>query len=157
MLSARLSHASPAPHNQASTCKRELEHANRTMTKWADTMEQMVNESNLSGSIRDSIHSEANKILDMIEEFNARVGKPEAVASSLASDLVTIRRRSNRMALDIYLNTFDMRWPQNSLQLGVIVERVQQACLDRATIQALETPPNPLEELPKLVQMAQAQ
>lgn len=112
-------------------------------------MEQKVSESNLPVSIRDSIHAEANKILDMIEEFGVQVGQSSVAASSLASDLVTIRRRSNRMALDIYLNTFDMRWPQDSLQLGVIVERVQQACLDRATIQALESPANPLEELPK--------
>jgi predicted NUDIX family NTP pyrophosphohydrolase len=110
-------------------------------------MEQMVNESNLSGAVRDQVHAEANKILDMIEEFGSQVGQPSASASSLARDLVTIRRRSNRMALDVYLNTFDMRWPQNSLQLGVIVERVQQACLDRATIQLLETQPNPLETL----------
>lgn len=110
-------------------------------------MEEMVNESKLPATIRDSIHSEANKILDMIDEFGLQVGQQSVPASSLTRDLVTIRRRSNRMALDIYLNTFDMRWPQNSLQLGIIVERVQQACLDRAAIQALESAPNPLEAL----------
>lgn len=105
-----------------------------------------MNESKLPVAIRDSIHSEANKVIDLIEEFAENVGrKPEVAPSQLARDLVTIRRRSNRMALDIYLNTFDMRWPQNSLQLGVIVERVQQACLDRQTIQALESPANPLD------------
>lgn len=114
-------------------------------------MEDMVNESQLPTSIRDSIHSEANKILDMIEEFGANVGsKQEVPSEQLARDLVTIRRRSNRMALDIYLNTLDMRWPQNSLQLGVIVERVQQACLDRQTIQALEAPQDPAEVLKTL-------
>lgn len=109
-------------------------------------MEQMVNESTLPANIRESIHNEANKILDMIEEFGEQIrNRP---AAQLAKDLVTIRRRSNRMALDIYLNTFDMRWPQNSLQLGITAERVQQACLDRNTIQALEAyPKNPLEPL----------
>jgi len=105
----------------------------------------MVNESKLPTSIRESIHNEANKILDMIEEFGVQVKTRHS--SLLAKDLVTIRRRSNRMALDIYLNTFDMRWPQNSLQLGVLVERVQQACLDRRAIEALESPPSPLEPL----------
>ena len=110
-------------------------------------MEFMVNESNLPKSIRDSIHSEANKVLDMIEDFGQSFDKPNQSANQLAGELVTIRRRANRLALDIYLNTFDMRWPQTSVQLGVIVERAQQACLDRAAIQALETPPNPLNPL----------
>ena len=109
-------------------------------------MESMVNESNLSPSVRDSLHTEANNVLDLIEDFGDQVTKLASPAQ-LAKDLVTIRRRANKLALDIYLNTFDMRWPQNSLQLGVIVERVQQACLDRTTIQALESPPNPLESL----------
>lgn len=108
-------------------------------------MESMVNESKLPVTARESIHAEANKVLDMIEDFGQQVASQPA--GQLAKDLVAIRRRSNRMALDIYLNTFDMRWPQNSLQLGVIVERVQQACLDRATIQMLESPPNPLDPL----------
>lgn len=103
-------------------------------------MENMVNESELPVSIRQTIHGEANKILDLIEEFGEQVNsKP---AQDLAKDLVAIRRRSNRMALDIYLNTFDMRWPQTSLQLGVTVERVEQACLNRSAIQALEAPPS---------------
>lgn len=108
-------------------------------------MEEMVNESKLPASIRETIHNEANKVLDMIEEYGQQIGKSSS--SQLARDLVSIRRRSNRMALDIYLNTFDMRWPQNSLQIGIIVERVQQACLDRQSIQALEAPSNPLEPL----------
>ena len=134
-------------HSTSNVCRRELENANRTISAWAATMEEMVNESKLPTSIRDSIHSEANKVLDMIEEFGINVGEKRVSANQLARDLVTIRRRSNRMALDIYLNTFDMRWPQNSLQLGIIVERVQQACLDRATIVALESDTNPLNPL----------
>lgn len=107
----------------------------------------MVNESNLPNALRETVHSEANKVLDMIEDFGQIVDRPDQSANQLVRELVNIRRRSNRMALDIYLNTFDMRWPQTSLQLGVIVERVQQACLDQATIQALETPSNPLNPL----------
>lgn len=110
-------------------------------------MEMMVNESNLPGSVRETIHAEANKVLDMIEDFGQAVDRADRTPNQLAKELVTIRRRSNRLALDIYLNTFDMRWPQTSVQLGVIVERAQQACLDRAAIQALETPPNPLNPL----------
>lgn len=113
------------------------------MTKWAENMEEMVNESQLPVQIRESIHNEANKILDLIEDFSEQIKTKEPAI--LAKDLVTIRKRSNRMALDIYLNTFDMRWPQNSLQVGVTVERVQQACLDRNSIQALESSSNPLD------------
>lgn len=112
------------------------------MTKWAENMEEMVNESKLPVQIRESIHNEANKILDLIEDFSEEVRTKQP--AMLARDLVDIRKRSNRMALDIYLNTFDMRWPQNSLQVGVIVERVQQACLDRNTVVALESPSSPL-------------
>lgn len=108
-------------------------------------MENMVNESQLPSAIRDSVHNEANNILDMIETYGEQIDK--LTPSQLASNLVNIRRRANRMALDIYLNTFDMRWPQNSFGLGIAVERVQQACLDRQTIQALETPSAPLAEL----------
>lgn len=115
------------------------------MAKWGETMEGMVNESNLPPSVRESIHNEANKILDMIEDFGEQIKTHSP--SQLAKDLVTIRRRSNRMALDIYLNTFDMRWPQTSLHVDVTVERVQQACLDRAAVEALEAPPNPLSLL----------
>lgn len=108
-------------------------------------MENLVNEADLPVTIRKSIHEEANKILDMIEDFGEQVKSRQP--SELAKDLVLIRRRSNRMALDIYLNTFDMRWPQNSLSLGVTVERVQQACLDRSAIMALESPSDPLGPL----------
>lgn len=110
-------------------------------------MEEMINESKLIANVRELIHNEANTVLDMIEEFGEQIEKEMPI--KLAKDLVNIRRRANRLALDVYLRTFDMRWPQNSLQLGVIVERVQQACLDRGTIQALETPANPLETLLK--------
>lgn len=108
-------------------------------------MEDMVNESKLGANVREIVHNEANMVLDLIEEFGEQVNKNSA--SNLARDLVNIRRRANRLALDIYLRTFDMRWPQNSLQLGVIVERVQQACLTPSAIQALESPPSPLEPL----------
>lgn len=101
-------------------------------------MESMVNESRLPASARESVHSEANKVLDLIEEFGQQIGRQPA--QELARRLVAVRRRANRMALDVYLNTFDMRWPQNSLQLGVTVERVQQACLERAAIELLESP-----------------
>lgn len=115
------------------------------MSNWGDTMENMVNESKLPASIREAIHSEANKILDMIEDFGSDVKTKQP--AQLAKDLISIRRLSNRMALDVYLNTFDMRWPQTSLSIGVAVERVQQACLDRDTIQKLESVANPLEPL----------
>lgn len=115
------------------------------MSRFGETLEEMVNESKLPNSIRQTIHNEANKILDMIEDFGHQLRSKRPL--ELARDLVDIRRRSNRMALDIYLHTFDMRWPQNSLGLGITVERVQQACLDRQTIQALESPPSPLEPL----------
>lgn len=108
-------------------------------------MEDLVNESQLPPTTRDTLHKEANQILDMIEDFGQQIASH--TPAQLSKDLVTIRRRSNRLALDIYLSTFDMRWPQNSLQLGVIVERVQQACLDRAAIQLLEAPLSPLPEL----------
>lgn len=105
-----------------------------------------MNESKLPTTIREAIHNQANKVLDMIEEFGEQI--KTRPASQLARDLVTIRKSSNRMALDIYLNTFDMRWPQNSLQVGITVERVQQACLDRQQIQLLEAPEQPiLDEL----------
>lgn len=107
-------------------------------------MEDLVNESQLPAA-RETLHREANEILDMIEDFGQRI--VSQTPAQLTKDLVTIRRRSNRLALDIYLSTFDMRWPQNSLQLGVIIERVQQACLDRAAIQLLEAPLSPLPEL----------
>lgn len=116
-----------------------------TISKWGETMEEMVNESKLPASIRETIHNEANKVLDMIEAYGQQIGR--STPTKLAKDLVAIRRLANRMALDIYLNTFDMRWPQNSLQIGIIVERVQQACLDRQSIQLLESPANPLEPL----------
>lgn len=115
------------------------------MSQWAENMEIMVNESRLPKNIRETIHNEANKILDLVEDFGEQIATKQP--NQLAKDLVTIRRRSNRMALDIYLNTFDMRWPQNSLSLGVTIERVQQACLDRETIQALESPSDPLQPL----------
>lgn len=108
-------------------------------------MEEMVNESKLAANVRESVYNEANKILDLIEDFGAQIA--ERPPGSLAKDLVSIRRRANRLALDVYLNTFDMRWPQNSLHLGVIVERVQQACLDRNSIQLLESPAQPLAAL----------
>lgn len=143
-MTITLARASPDAQQRAGTCRRELESANRTLSDWAKRMEDMVMESNLSASTRDLVHNEANKILDMIEEFGEQIGvRPPSV---LARNLVQIRRRSNKMALDVYLNTFDMRWPQNSLQLGIIVERVQQACLDRITINALEAAPSPLAE-----------
>lgn len=114
-----------------------------SMKKWAENMEKMVNESELPAPIRENIHNEANKILDSIELFReqTKTQKP----AMLAGDLVAVRKRFNKMALDVYLNTFDMRWPQNSLQVGVTVERVQQACLDKDTIQTLEAPSNPLD------------
>lgn len=105
----------------------------------------MVNESELPTTIKGQIHNEANTILDLIEDFGEKI--KQLPPNQLAKDLVSIRRRSNRLALDIYLNTLDMRWPQNSLQIGVIVERVQQACLDRGSIHSLESAPNPLQEL----------
>lgn len=84
---------------------------------------------------------EENRIQDMITSFGANMNKKPI--EQLVKDLVSIRRRSNRMALDIYLRTFDMRWPHTSVQLGVAVERVQQACLsnlDRTAMMVLGSP-----------------
>lgn len=129
------------------SCKNELENSNKTISSWADTMKDLLKDSKLPPSIRDPIQSEANKILTMISEFGINVNrnKPKITAYQLAGDLVAIRRRSNRLALDMYLAEYDMRWPQNSIQLGVIVDRVQQACLDRLTIQKLESSSDPLD------------
>lgn len=105
----------------------------------------MVNESKLPDTTRDNVHKAANNVLDAIEDFGHKIdSKP---ASQLAKDLVSIRRQSNRMALEVYLHTLDMRWPQKSLQLSITIERVQQACLDRHSIQALESDPNPIDGL----------
>lgn len=97
-----------------------------TLSIWADNLEDMVNESTLPNNIRSTLHEEADRLLDMIGDFGDNLTKKPV--EQLSKDLVNIRRRSNRLALDIYLNTFDMRWPQASLQLGVLVERAQQAC-----------------------------
>lgn len=105
----------------------------------------MINESKLPSNSRESIHKSANQVLDMIEDFGQRLNSRPPL--DLASDLVNIRRQSNRLALEVYLNTFDMRWPHASLQLGITVERVQQACLSRNAIVALESPKNPLDLL----------
>lgn len=109
----------------------------------------MVNESKLSASARENVHKAANNVLDLIEDFGNQLGSRQP--SQLAHDLVNIRRQSNRMALEVYLHTFDMRWPQTSLNLGITVERVQQACLNRQQILALESPENPIELLPKAI------
>lgn len=102
----------------------------------------MVNESKLPGSTRESVHNAANQLLDLIEDFGEQLNSKSP--NQLAKDLVSIRRQSNRLALEVYLHTFDMRWPQTSLQLGVTVERVQQACLDRNSIRIMESPEQPL-------------
>jgi len=100
-----------------------------------------MEESILSNSTLDEAVKEESKIRDLIESFGANINKKPI--ESLVKDLVSIRRRSNKMALEIYLKTFDMRWPQTSVQLGVAVERVQQACLsslDRAATLVLNSP-----------------
>lgn len=105
----------------------------------------MVNESKLPETSRENVHKAANHILDAIEDFGHRIDSRQA--SQLAKDLVNIRRQSNRMSLEVYLHTLDMRWPQKSLQLSITIERVQQACLDRHSIQALEADPIPIDGL----------
>lgn len=112
-----------------------------TISNWSVTMRRMMEESILSNSTLDEAVKEESKIRDLIESFGANINKKPI--ESLVKDLVSIRRRSNKMALEIYLKTFDMRWPQTSVQLGVAVERVQQACLsslDRAATLVLNSP-----------------
>lgn len=58
-------------------------------------------------------------------------------------NLVTLKRRTNRLALSVYLKTFNPVWPQNSAQLASTVERVQLACMpnqDRAAMLVLNSP-----------------
>lgn len=104
-------------------------------------MRQMVSESEMANLTNDTVVREQSKIKNLIENFSANIKKRPI--ERLVKDLETIRRVSNRMALDIYLKTFDMRWPRTSVQLGVAVERVQQACLsnlDRAAMMVLNSP-----------------
>lgn len=119
------------------------------MSAWGETLESMINESKLPSKSRESIHKSANQVLDMIEDFGTKLEARSP--GELARDLVDIRRQSNRLALEVYLNTFDMRWPQTSLQVGITVERVQQACLTRQMINSLEAPQDPLELLRPLL------
>lgn len=105
----------------------------------------MINESKLPSNSRESIHRAANDVLDLIEDFGQQLDKRSP--NELAKDLVSIRRQSNRLAIEVYLNTFDMRWVQTSMHLGTTVDRVQQACLTRNAIDLLTAPENPLEFL----------
>lgn len=105
----------------------------------------MVSESDLPGLSSESTIREQTKIRNLIENFGANMNKRPI--ERLVKDLESIRRASNRLALDFYLRTFDMRWPQTSVQLGVAVERVQQACLsnlDRAAMLVLNSPSSKL-------------
>lgn len=107
-------------------------------------MNQMLTSESGSAQINPvslAVLKEGTKIQDAIISFGANMNKKPI--EQLVKDLISIRRRSNRMALDIYLKTFDMRWPQTSVQLGVAVERVQQACisnLDRVAMLVLTSP-----------------
>lgn len=115
------------------------------MTTWSATMRQMVSESKVPKLTDETVLKQQGKIRYLIESFSANMNKRPI--ERLVKDLESIRRTSNRMALDIYLKTFDMRWPQTSVQLGVAVERVQQACLsnlDRAAILVLNSPFSPV-------------
>lgn len=108
-------------------------------------MKQMVSESKIPKSTSETVLKEQTRIRYLIENFSANMNKRPI--ERLVKDLETIRRSSNRMALDVYLKTFDMRWPQTSVQIGVAVEKVQQACLsnlDRAAILVLNSPFSPL-------------
>lgn len=113
-----------------------------TLANWLAGMRTMIGESSLGASPNGTqIVREAGKVQELIESFGANLNRRPI--ERLVKDLVMIRRRSNRVALDVYLRTFDNRWPQTSVQLGVVVERVQRACLsniDRAAMMVLNSP-----------------
>lgn len=120
------------------SCAAELSAANRTFSDWSVKVRQIINDSSLQGVARERISREESKLHQLIADFASHLNKKPIEKS--VKDLVAIKRQSNRVALDAYLKTHDARWPQNSVQLGVIVERVQQACLstlDRATMMVL--------------------
>lgn len=134
---------------QEKSCSRELQHSDKTLSAWAKTMEEMMSDARLPDSQpnKQAIHAEANGVLDAIEAFHDALavgGAPRRPVVELARELVALRRRASAFALAMYLNSVDMRWPTHSMQMGVIVERVEQACLDRKTIIELEAPPQEL-------------
>lgn len=128
--------------NRKLSCAAELGSVNRTFADWSVKLRQMISESSLHGIGKEHIAREENKLHQLIADFGARLNKRPI--EKLVKDSVIIRRQSNRVALDVYLKTYDARWPQNSVQLGVAVERVQHACLstlDRAAMMVLNTNP----------------
>lgn len=101
----------------------------------------MISQSSMEKPVQSEVTKELNKIQLLADKFSTNINKKPIERQ--VKDLVELRRMSNRLALSIYLKTFDMRLPQSSVQLGVAVERVQQACLsnlDRAAMLVLNSP-----------------
>lgn len=101
----------------------------------------MISESRLHEPVQKEMVRELNKLQNLVDKFGSNVNKKPI--ESLVKDLVVLRRASNKLALTIYLKTFDMRLPQASVQMAVAVEKVQQACLsnlDRAAMLVLNSP-----------------
>lgn len=82
---------------------------------------------------------EADRIHKIILKFGSEINNKKPI-EQLVKDLSAIRRRTNKLALDVYLKSFDLKWLQLTVQLGVLIERVQKACLsnvDRAAMMVL--------------------
>lgn len=96
------------------------------MSEWAGQIQEIMNDSQLPAQMRESLKNEVNKVLHMIKDFGKQIKTKQP--SLLAKNLLTIIRRLNLMAIGIYVNTFDIRWFNMVLHVGVTVERVSQAC-----------------------------
>lgn len=115
-----------------------------SLTNWAQNMEQQVTDANLPDESSKALFAEANQVLNDIEAFTSSLETWQANKRNIdliAGDLVAIRRRGNLFSLSMYLSTLDMRWPGTSMSLSTIVDRVQQACLERSSVVAMEAPP----------------
>lgn len=137
LIDAEVRRLGSSSHRRLS-CAAELGGANRTFSDWSMKVRQMISETALQGASKEHILREENKLHQLMADFGGHLNRRPI--ERLVKDLVAIRRQSNRLALDVYLKTYDARWPQNSVQLGVVVERVQQACLstlDRAAMMVL--------------------
>lgn len=84
---------------------------------------------------------DAALLRESFKAFGANLSKQPI--EKVIQNLVTLKRRTNRLSLSIYLKTLNPVWPQNSAQLASTVERVQLACMpnqDRAAMLVLNSP-----------------
>lgn len=103
-------------------------------------MRKLITENSYTRSAQ-GILKEETQIQENIRKFGANLNRKPV--EKLVNDLVLIKRKSNRLALEVYLKTLDIKWPQSSIQVGVSVERVQRACLsnlDRAAMMLYSSP-----------------